>query len=319
VDAEIDLAKHAKVPDQPGEELDLAATVESIARDFSAARELDLVTRSVSADVKVADLDDIDVSKVLASFETRYHVFKHGRSHNVELGAKKLNGAIMRPLQRLSFNKRIGPRSVDAGFQQAPEILGDELSVGIGGGICQVASTLHGAAVHGGIAVLDRKSHSRLSNYIALGLDATVAYPEVDLELQNPFNFTVIVHAFIPEPGIVRVELLGGDEVDSVEYTYGVSRIEDYVRRISVKNFLKPGTSVRKQKGTRGMDVFSYVTIRFKNGRVDERRYYSGYRPTPEVFWIAPEYDEGELPPLPKHAKGVEGRLQQDGSDVYEG
>ncbi|RLB57681.1 MAG: hypothetical protein DRI90_17705, partial [Deltaproteobacteria bacterium] len=66
-----------------------------------------------------------------------------------------------------------------------------------------------------------------------------------------------------------------------------------------------------------GMDVHSFVTIIYKDGRVEKRKYYSGYRATPEVYWVAPSYDEDELPPLPAHAKGVEGRLDLDGSDVY--
>jgi len=125
------------------------------------------------------------------------------------------------------------------------------------------------------------------------------------------------VHATVPEPGLLRVELLGGEVVDSVEYKYGVARIASYKRRITVKPWLKPGRGFRKQKGTRGMDVHSFLTLRYLDGRVETRRYYSGYKATPEVFWVAPDYDEANLPPLPEHALGVEGRLHLDGSDVY--
>jgi hypothetical protein len=180
-----------------------------------------------------------------------------------------------------------------------------------------VSSTLYGAAIYGGLTVVDRRSHSRPSSYTQLGLDATVSYPRVDLKLMNPFGFTIAVHAFVPEPGVLRVELLGGKAVASVNYRYGISGIEQYVRRISVKSFLKDGRSFRKQKGTRGMDVFSHVTITYLDGTSEERQYYSGYRATPEVFWVAPDYDENQLPPLPDHAKGVEGRLEDDGSDIY--
>ncbi|HZO11810.1 MAG TPA: hypothetical protein VFB62_01075, partial [Polyangiaceae bacterium] len=64
-------------------------------------------------------------------------------------------------------------------------------------------------------------------------------------------------------------------------------------------------------------DVHSHVTIVFKDGRIEEKTYYSGYRATPEVYWVPPGYDESELPPLPEHARGVEGRIAEDGSDVY--
>ncbi len=317
VDAQLDLEGHRRIADVPGRALDPAATVAELAKTFVDRDELNLVTRTVPAEVTLNDLDDIDVTKVLARFETKYRPWKKGRSHNVALATKRLNGLVLRSKQTLSFNKRVGPRTVDRGFQQAPEIVGDELTTGIGGGTCQVSSTLHGAAIHGGLAVLQRKSHSRPSSYTKLGLDATVSYPSVDLKLQNPFNFTIVVHAFIPEPGTLRVELLGGEAVEEVEYKYGISRVEEYVRRITTKEWLKPGRVLRKQKGTRGMDVHSFVTIIYKDGRVEKRKYYSGYRATPEVYWVAPSYDEDELPPLPAHAKGVEGRLDLDGSDVY--
>jgi len=115
----------------------------------------------------------------------------------------------------------------------------------------------------------------------------------------------------------LRVELLGGEEVDDVKYSYGVSRIEGYTRRITVKSWLKDGRAFRKQKGTRGMDVFSNVVVRFRDGREVTKQYYSGYRATPEVYWVAPDYDRGELPELPRWAKGYEGELSADGSDVY--
>ena len=136
--------------------------------------------------------------------------------------------------------------------------------------------------------IVSRRSHSRPSSYTKLGLDATVAYPRVDLQLRNPFPFTLVVHAHTPEPGLLKVELLGGEAVKEVKYSYGISSIESYVRRISVKKFLKAGRKFRKQKGTRGMDVHSTVTIHYKSGKVLTKRYYSGYRATPEVYWVAP-------------------------------
>jgi hypothetical protein len=66
---------------------------------------------------------------------------------------------------------------------------------------------------------------------------------------------------------------------------------------------------MRKQKGSRGYDVTGIATIRWKDGRTEQRTFFSGYRPAPEVYWVAPGYDESELPPLPEHAKGVEGRI----------
>ncbi len=317
VDAEIDLAGHRIIPDKAGRQLDIPASLEELLHHKTADEPIDLITKVVPAKVTVHDLGDIAVDKVLATFETHYSIYKKGRSANVELATKNLNGLVIRPGAVVSFNDRVGPRTTEAGFKQAPEIVGDELTIGIGGGTCQVSSTLHGAALYGGMDVVSRKSHSRPSSYTKLGLDATVAYPRVDLKLRNPFRFPIIIHAFIPKPGTLRIELLGGEAVKEVKYVYGISSIEEYVRRITVKPFLKPGRKFRKQKGTRGMDVFSTVTIHYQDGRKVTKRYYSGYRATPEVYWVAPDVDDETLPPLPAHAKGIEGHLDADGSDVY--
>ena len=199
--------------------------------------------------------------------------------------------------------------------------MGDEMTTGVGGGTCQVSSTLHVAALFGALEILERQSHSRPSSYTQMGLDATVSFPTVDLKIRNSMPFAVMIHAFVPEPTkeldkrmhrALRVELLGGEPVAKVEYRFGIGRAEDFTRRIYVKSFLPPGKRIKHQKGTRGYDVTSLVTLRFFDGRVEERSYFSGYRPAPEVFWVAPGYDEKELPPLPDHAKGVEDRTGRE-------
>lgn len=322
-DASMDLEKHTRTPDVPGRELDVEASVDRFFEKLptlSAGTEsaLELVVRELKATVTQASLEDIDVTKVLASFETKYSIYKTGRAGNVELAAKKLNALVVPAGGLLSFNDRVGPRTVKAGFHQAPEIVGDELTNGIGGGTCQVSSTLYGAAMQGGLEVVFRRNHSRPSDYTTLGMDATVKYPEVDLRLRNAYRFSIVVHAFVVKPGTLRVELLGGEEVEKYQYNYSVSHVEPFLRRITEKAFLQAGKSMRKQHGTRGMSVHSTVVLRYRDGHSETRTFFSGYRATPEVFWVAPGFDRAVLPTLPEHAKGVEGELLA-ADDVYAG
>jgi hypothetical protein len=197
----------------------------------------------------------------------------------------------------------------------APEIQGDELQMGYGGGTCQVSSTLYAAALFGALDAFERQSHSRPSSYTKLGLDATVSYPLADLKFKNTLPYPIMIHAYLPRPNAVRVELLGGAPVAKVEYTYGVGATEDFLRRVTVKPSLRPGTRVLHQKGIRGFDVTSVVKVNYLSGHSVERRYFSGYRPAPEIYWIAPGYDTSELPPLPEHAKGVESAPNQASDD----
>jgi vancomycin resistance protein YoaR len=314
VDAVLDLSNKRKIEDIPGRELDIDMSLAEIrAAQFEDGVAIRLVTRRVPATVTTNDLGLVDVTKVVSSFETTFAVYGSGagRAKNIRNAASKIDGVVLMPGAVFSFNDRVGARTRENGFTLAPEIQGDELTDGIGGGTCQLSSTLHAASVFGALEVVHRQSHSRASSYTKLGLDATVSFPIVDLKLKNNLAFPVMIHAYFPEPTKVRVELLGGDPVAKVEYAYGVGGSYDFVRRITVKPHFPPGKRVHRQKGVRGFDVTSTARVTYLDGRVEERRWFSGYRPSPEVFWVSPDYDEAGLPPLPDHAKGVEGRLTE--------
>ncbi len=254
------------------------------------------------------ELGRVDVSKVVTSYATDFALYGTGagRAVNIKLAASLLDGAVLAPGQILSFNDRVGPRAKERGFALAPEIQGDEMQLGFGGGTCQVSSTLHMAALYGAVDVVERQSHSRPSAYAMLGLDATVSYPTTDLKIKNGFSFPILVHAFLPKPTQIKVEILGGDPVAKVVYGYGVNSTEDFTRRVEVKPYLPQGKTVRHQKGSRGYDVTSFVTIQYFDGREGKRSYYSGYRPAPEILYVGPGTRAEDLPPLPEHATGTD-------------
>lgn len=318
VDAVLDIENKRKVEDEPGRELDTKACLDELkGTSFEDEVLVRLVTRRVAPKVASSELAQVDVTKVVSSFETTYVTWGSGagRAVNIRNAAKKIDGVVIPMGGMFSFNDRVGPRTKDNGFTLAPEIQGDELTDGYGGGTCQLSSTLHVAAVFGNMHISRRQNHSRASSYVKLGLDATVHYPLVDLQIQNNLPYPVMIHAFIPESGKVRVEILGGEPVAKVEYAYGVGQTYDFVRRITVKPYLTPGRRIHRQKGVPGFDVTSTVKVTFLDGRVEERRWFSGYRPSPEVYWVAADYDETNLPPLPQRAKGVEGRLEQPATE----
>ena len=311
VDARIDLDQHRKIADLPGAALDVETSIDELEKGRHDDEEtVSLIVRSRSAKVMLADLARVDVEKVLSAHETTFVTWGGGagRAINIRNAAARIDGVMLMPGEILSFNEKVGPRTRERGFALAPEIQGDELQNGYGGGTCQVSSTLHAASLFGALDIVERQSHSRPSSYTKMGLDATVSYPLADLKIRNNMSFPILIHAFLPKPTAIRVEILGGDPVAKVEYSYGVGSSEGFVRRVTVKHHFPPGKRVRHQKGIRGYDVTSLVKVTYNDGRVIERKYFSGYRPAPEVYWVAPGYDTEELPPLPEHATGVEGR-----------
>ena len=309
VNARLDLDAHERVPAQPGHELDVPATVASIGSgERTEFAVFPVVTQPLAPSVTLEQLSTVDVTQVLSSFVTDFAGTGRGRGLNIARAARYLEGRILEPGATVSFNDLVGPRILARGFTYAPEIYDDELTSGVGGGVCQVASTLHAAAVLGGLEIVRRRSHSRPSDYIKLGLDAMVIHGEVDLRLRNPYERSLLIHAFVRQPGALHIELLGEPPPVRVDYRYAVLERHDFYRRIKTKPELG-SKSVRKQRGNYGYDVVSTVTLRFSDGQERSRRYHSKYRPTPEVYWVGPSADQDELPPLPEGAA----RTERDG------
>jgi vancomycin resistance protein YoaR len=306
-DARLDLRGHRRVDDVPGRRMDVGGTLEELLRGpHEDGRLFEVRTLEIPAQVRSDDLADIDVSKVLSSYETSFHGRAGARAINIARAAAYLNGTVLQPGQTISFNAVVGPRTVARGFTPAPVIVQDELDEAVGGGVCQVASTLHAAAVYGLLDIVRRRSHSRPSGYAPLGLDATVVENEVDLRLRNPYPETLIVQAFLTGKETVRVELLGRSPRGKVVHSYSVDKVTDFSRRVYVKPWLQRGEFVRKQKGIRGYDVTSFVSVRDGDRKVRGRSYKSKYYPVPEVYWIAPDEPLEALPALPEGGSGIE-------------
>jgi len=317
VNARLDLAAHRRIDDRAGRELDISATLASL--DAGERRELavfDAVFVPIEPAVTANDLLRVDVSRVLATFETDFSKKPRSRIPNITLAARFLNGAVVGPGEVMSFNHIVGPRTFERGFRNAPVIVADELEQGLGGGVCQVASTVFAAATLGGFEIVERRSHSRPSGYAPLGLDAAVIYPEVDLRLRNPYDSPVIIHAVVLDQKILRVEFLGRDAIGKVEHFFGVEERDAFERRVVVKPELPPGTVDRRQKGSQGYDGQSVIRTTLADGTRTSRTYRSKYYPVPEVFWVASDVKLETLPALPEGAAGVS---LNDGNTAIDG
>ncbi len=216
MDARLDLERHSIAAERSGYLLrvyDSLVAVQYAVRALYSGGKMGNIVLSVAEtppQVRKGDLKDIDVSHVLATWETRYSTaaIDSDRTYNLKVGADKLNGYILRPGQTFSFNTAVGDRTEKQGYRIAPVIMGGELVDGLAGGMCQIASTLHAAAFFAGLDILRTTPHSRPSAYIPMGLDSTVVYPTVDLKLRNAYDFPIVIH-YVVNQGSVKVELLG--------------------------------------------------------------------------------------------------------------
>ncbi|MBK9259479.1 MAG: VanW family protein [Polyangiaceae bacterium] len=299
--ARFDFATGKPTADVPGRYVDLYAAASAIERAAQSTESRVVIPMfEISPRASSAVVARIDKSKVLATYSTRYGYVggQAGRAQNVVRAAAGVDGVVLLPGEMMSFNEEVGPRSEENGFTTAPEIYKGEMREGIGGGTCQVASTLHAAAYLGGFDVVDRINHSRPSGYIPMGLDATVVYPHVDLKVRNPYPFPIVIHA-IAEKGSLTMEIRGNGSTDAVEWTTATIGVSPYKRKIEEHAGLAEGKTIVKQKGIRGYRIRKTRIIRPLNGeaRVEEKT--DVYPPTFEIFMVPPGTDPAALPPLP--------------------
>ena len=314
VDARLDLSGHARIEASSGRELDMGASLPRLAA-LGGADELTLAFSELAPKIPTSALVNVDPSLVLSEYETDFATRGGPRVKNIARAARYLDGTLMAPGEIWSFNRTVGPRTLERGFVDAPVIVADELEPGVGGGVCQVATTLFAAGVLGGLDVVKRRSHSRPSGYAPLGLDATVIDGEVDLQLRNPYPVPIIVHAFLPVPTRIRVEMLGAVAPGKVEHSYAVKKSEDFFRRVARHDELGADQIKRHQKGSPGYDVVSTVRTRYVDGSERVRRYSSTYYPVPEIFWVGRDVDPESLPPLPERATHTEVQSSESETD----
>jgi len=305
VDARLDLPGRRRIESSSGRELDAGASLSRIAA-MGDTQELALAFTELEPGIQSSALANVDPTLTLSEFETDFAKRGGPRVKNIALAARYLDGTLMAPGEVWSFNRTVGARTLKRGFIDAPVIVADELEPGVGGGVCQVATTLFAAAVLGGLDVVRRRSHSRPSGYAPLGLDAAVVDGELDLLLRNPYPVSVIVHAHLPTPTRIRVELLGADAPGKISHSYAVRKSEDFFRRIAPRVELRPDQVKRHQKGIPGYDVVSTVRTHFLDGSERVRHYSSTYYPVPEIYWVGSEVDLATLPPLPERATHTE-------------
>lgn len=151
----------------------------------------------------------------LSGYTTYYSQKDAGRCANIQIAAALVDGITLQPYGEFSFNATVGRRTADAGFQQAKIIVNGEYVQGVGGGVCQVSTTLYNAALLSGLDVIEFHPHSLQVGYVEASRDAMVS-THSDLKLFNPKNSAVYLSARTFDGGI-KVCFYGKDEGDRYE------------------------------------------------------------------------------------------------------
>lgn len=189
------------IPETAGRSLDRAATIAAVLA-APPGTAVAVIYRPQAPGITAADLRD---ARCIGAAVTPILDASPGRLENIRLTAALVNNAVIGPGQEFSFNRRTGEPTADRGFKPAPVFTDDGQGEELGGGMCQVSSTLHSAVLAAGLAVTERHPHSRPVAYIAPGLDATT-YTDKDFRFLNSGRRTVVIRAFIAG-GSLNVDL----------------------------------------------------------------------------------------------------------------
>ncbi|MDI6870795.1 MAG: VanW family protein [Bacillota bacterium] len=287
--ARFDPATGALAPEAPGREIALADSYRRLRAAFASpvGREVALVVRPVSPRVTLAELRRAGIRQLLAKYTTRFDPGDANRVHNLCLAAQALDGTLLRPGEILSFNRTVGERTEARGYRPAPEIVQERFVAGIGGGTCQVSSTLYNAALLAGLEVRERTAHSQPLGYVPPGRDATVYYGLIDLKIRNNRRRPVVFATTVGRDTLTVA--VCGQKEDSPEVRLELSPlvpVEPGPELVEVDPALSPGERVVVEEARPGYRVKLY------------RRYYR------ESRQVASEVvSEDYYPPRPRRVK----------------
>ena len=216
----------------------------------------------------VKDIGTEAFPDLLATFSTNYNAGNADRTTNLRLAANKINGTVLLPNEEFSYNTVVGERTINAGYKMAATYSNGAVVDGLGGGICQISSTLYDAVVMANLNITTRRNHQFVTSYVPAGKDATVVWGSQDFKFVNSRKYPIRITATV-QGGVATVQVWGIKE--EVEYdisieTKKIATIAPTTQYIQDPN-LPAGQQKVVQAGSDGRKVEAYKVTKL-NGQV---------------------------------------------------
>ncbi len=279
------------VPAKPGIRLDALASTDAMLRAAlrRRLRVARLVVVEAPAKLSTAQAQAMGISGVVSSYTTIYGGIPN-RIHNVELVAHLVDDKLIAPDATFSFNGTTGERNAAKGFLVAPVIVNGEVTTGLGGGVCQVSTTVFNAAFEAGLKITERTNHALYISHYPQGRDATVDYPSTDLKFVNDTGHWLLLRTFVGSSSLT-VDLYGtptGRKVTSS--TAPLTSIGSPPVKKTVDPLLKPGEKVVDYAGVPAMSTSVTRDVFDKDGKLlYHDTWSSSYRADPKLVRIGPK------------------------------
>jgi vancomycin resistance protein YoaR len=307
-------------PSVDGVRLDAAKLAERVEGSFfGSGGTIEAPVTHIKPNIDSANLDKLGITTLLGSGQSNYSGSSDGRATNVAVGASLLNGTLIPPWGEFSFNESIGWIDEDKGFVEAQVIDGEKIGKDIGGGICQVSTTVFRAAYLAGLPITEWWPHRFRIGFYEYddwkpGLDASILQPTedpatwADFKFENPSSQWMLIESWTDGVNVV-VNIYGADlgyEVESTGPTWG-DKTQMLPPQEVIDDELDPGTVSLAQVAGIGEELSHYRVVRDRNGEVLwERSFYTKYFPRGDVWKVSPDMKgqapidrDAKFPPLP--------------------
>ena len=200
---------------------------------------------------------------LLGTFSTTYNVGNKNRETNLKLASEKIDGTIILPGEEFSYNRVVGERTIANGYKEAAVYSGGKVVNGIGGGICQLSSTLYNAVLYANLEVTDRSNHMFLTSYVTAGRDATVSWGAVDFCFVNTRKYPIKVVSDVRN-GVVTVQIHGIKEEKEYKVIVETKVLETlpYETNYIKDSTLEDNKEIIKQYGANGAISETYKIVK---------------------------------------------------------
>lgn len=239
---------------------------------------------------------ELGITQLVAEATTYYTGSTPNRRHNISHGASLFDGIIIGPGEEFSFNHWLGEVSLEAGFLESKVIEGERTVDGVGGGICQVSTTIFRAAFSGGFPIIERNSHAYRVGFYELnsppGLDAAIWTPDRDFRFQNDTPYHLLIEtAVYPANNTIQFRFYSTNPGRIVEIQEPTVRnpVSALPTRYEANSDLQPGQIVQVDWAAEGADVNVKRIIRdFEGNLIKEDNIFTHYLPWGAIYQVAP-------------------------------